>query len=66
MLAEPRTARRHRRWPSPAALLWPLALITWGLSAALPFAAVSTVLHVAYLAMLARAYLVEESERRYR
>jgi drug/metabolite transporter (DMT)-like permease len=39
------------------ALLWPLALITWGFeSAALPFAAVSTVLHVAYLAMLARAY----------
>jgi drug/metabolite transporter (DMT)-like permease len=38
-------------------LLWPVALVTWGLeSQALPFAAASTVLHVAYLALLARAY----------
>jgi drug/metabolite transporter (DMT)-like permease len=39
------------------AILWPLALVTWGFeAAALPFAATSAVLHVAYLALLARAY----------
>ena len=55
-----------RRWPhSPA---WrchvPLALITWGFERGPAFAAVSTVLHVAYLAMLARAYRGGEGERR--
>ena len=39
------------------ALLWPVALLTWGFeSEALPFAAASTGLHVVYLALLARAY----------
>jgi uncharacterized membrane protein len=39
------------------ALLWPLALATWGFeAAALPFAATSTVLHLVYLSMLARGY----------
>ena len=38
-------------------LLWPVALVTWGFqSEALPYAAASSVLHVAYLALLARAY----------
>ena len=39
------------------ALLWPVALLTWGFqSDALPFAAASSALHVAYIALLARAY----------